>query len=258
MRKLVLSIATVAGFAGHAFAADLPTRKEPPPFLEPSSVFSWSGFYVGVQGGGEWGRASGLWGDAAQKGLSPYANSPSGGLIGGHAGYNWQIGKMVLGIEGDANAALGVSGATSTVYNSLGLNGNPVGTTLYPIRARQVSNEDIRLRLGYAIDRTLLYLAGGAAFGDVKTTYYTSAPSTPYLTVSTQRVGWTLGGGLEYAFTDSILGRVEYRYTDLGSKSFSISGGGGGNYDNIGFHSSAVLVGLTYKFGATSPVVAAF
>lgn len=258
MHKVVLSIAAIAGFTSTALAADLPSRKEPPAVLEPSPVFSWTGFYIGVQGGGEFAHESGLWGDAAQKGLSPYANSPSGGLIGGHVGYNWQIGKVVLGVEGDANAALGVSGATSTVYNSLGLNGNPVGTTLYPIRAQQFSNEDIRLRLGYAIDRALLYAAGGVAFGDVKTTYYSPAPSTPYLSVSTQRVGWTLGGGLDYAFTDSIVGRVEYRYTDLGSKSFSIPGGGGGNYDNIGFRSSAVLVGLTYKFGATAPVVAAF
>lgn len=253
MRKFLSSVTAVLAFAGSALAADLPSRKEPPALLTPQPVYSWTGFYIGVQGGGEFARESGVWGDTAQKGLSPYANSPSGGLIGGHVGYNWQMDHVVLGVEGDVNAALGVSATTSTVYNSLGLNGNPVGTALYPIRAEQASNEDIRLRLGYALDRVLLYAAGGVAFGDVKTTYYTQAPSTPYLSATTQRVGWTIGGGLEYAITESILGRVEYRYTDLGSESLSVPGGGGGTYDRIGFRSSAALVGLSYKFGVSAP-----
>lgn len=259
MRRLVLSIAAIAGFAGQALGADLPSRKEQPAIPAAPPVFSWTGFYIGVQGGGEFASQSGMWGDAAQKGLSPYVNSPSGGLIGGRVGYNWQVGNVVLGVEGDANAALGVSALTSTVYNSLGLNGNPVGTTRYPIRGEQASNEDIRLRLGYAFDRALLYSAVGVAFGDVKTTYYGSAPpNAPYLSVSTQRVGWTLGGGLEYAFTDAILGQLEYRYTDLGSRWLLVPGSGGGTFDNVGFHSNALLVGLTYKFGWPAPVAAAF
>jgi outer membrane immunogenic protein len=65
-------------------------------------------------------------------------------------------------------------------------------------------------------------------------------------------------GGLEYAFTNNILGRIEYRYTDFGARSFTQISSGGGNYDDPRLHSNAVLVGLSYKFGRHEAVVAAY
>ncbi len=260
MRRLLSSAAVIAAFASPALAADLPSQKAPPVLVEPVPFFLWSGFYVGVESGGQWSRENGLWGDAARKGLSPYANDANGGVIGGYVGYNWQFSNLVVGLEGDANGIFGGSGATNTVYNSLGLNGNPVGVNLYSIDARETWNADIRARFGYAVDRALFYVAGGVAFGDVSMSYAgpLNVSSAPFLTETTQRVGWTIGAGLEYAFTNSIRGRVEYRHTDLGSRSFvEFPSSGGGNTDTIQFYSDTVLIGLTYAFGGPEPVIVA-
>ena len=260
MRKFLVSAGALVLLSAPALGADLPSTKTAP-VAPPPPIFSWDGFYVGVQGGAGWSQESGLWGDALHQGLSPYAiNDAGSGLVGGHVGYNLQFANLVLGLEGDGNAVLGSTSSTLTVYNALGLNGNPVGTNPYGIDAQQTWNADIRGRVGYAIDRALLYVAGGVAFGDVKTSYAgpLNTTSARFLTETTQRVGWTIGGGAEYAFTNNILGRIEYRYTDLGTDSFTQISSGSGNYDNPRFHSSAALVGLSYKFGGREPVIAAY
>ncbi len=256
LRQTILSSVLLVTCVGAGFGADLPSRKETP-VLGAEPQFSWTGLYIGLQGGGDFGRQTGIWGDAKRAGLSPYANNPEGGLIGGYIGYNYQIGRIVFGVEADANEALGVNSSVTTVYNSLGLNGNPVGTTLYRIGGHDIDDENIRLRFGYAVDRALLYAAGGVAFGYVNTSYGL-ATAAPYLSMTTHRTGWTIGGGLEYAFNNSISGRIEYRYIDFGTKSFTHESASAGDYDNVGFNSSAVLVGLTFKFGAPGPAVAAY
>ena len=97
----------------------------------------------------------------------------------------------------------------------------------------------------------MIYAAGGVAFGDVHTNYggpgYAPPGGTPF-SVTTQRLGWTLGVGAEYALTDKIIGSLDYRYTDLGTKSFSNANPLIDTADKVAFHSSAVLVGLAYKF----------
>jgi outer membrane immunogenic protein len=258
MRKFLVVAGALTVLTVPALGADLPSTKAPPVALPPP-IFSWDGFYAGVQGGGGWSHESGLWGDAMRRGLSPYAINAGSGLAGGYVGYNWQFANLVLGLEGDGNGVIGGPRSTTTVYNALGLNGNPVGTNPYGIDAQQTWNADIRGRVGLAIDRTLLYVAGGAAFGDVKTSYAgpLNVTANRFLTETTQRVGWTIGGGVEYAFTNNILGRIEYRYADLGSKSFTQISSGSGNYDDPRWHSSAVLAGVSYKFGSHEPGVAA-
>ena len=89
--KKVLLAALMAGAASSAMAADLPTRKAPPApqvYAAPP-VFSWTGFYVGVNGGWGGGSSGGDFG------------SPTGGLVGGTVGYNYQVGQFVAGLEGD-------------------------------------------------------------------------------------------------------------------------------------------------------------
>jgi outer membrane immunogenic protein len=238
MRELALPFSVLIALnAGAALAADLPTHKSAPAPIVATTAFSWAGLYVGVQAGGDWGSVFGPFGNASQTGFGPYTVDPAGVLLGGYAGYNLQWQSLVLGVEGDFN---GVVGSDTTRHNVLWN-----GTTLYDIGASQPWTGDARLRAGYAIDRLLLYVAGGAAFGEVHT-HYAIAGSPPAVFETTDRVGWTIGGGAEYAFTNSIVGRVEYRYTDLGSRSFT-------NvtenvYDNVRFTSNTVLVGLGYKF----------
>ena len=198
---------------------------------------SWSGFYAGVEAGGDWSGVSGPFGNAVRTGFGPYAITAPGALLGGYAGYNWQWRSLVLGAEGDANGVFG----SQTTDRSVPFAG---GLAFYDIGAKQSWTADARLRAGYTVGRALLFVAGGAAFADVRTTY-ARAGAPPALAVSSDRAGWTIGGGVEYAFTDRLVGRVEYRHADFGRRAFT-------NvplqvYDNVRFTSDQALVGVSYK-----------
>jgi len=217
MRNVLLSTIALAALTGSALAADLPSRKAAPAYVAPVSAFSWTGFYVGIEGGA----------DFLSVNVPGVTNNPTAGLIGGVVGYNYEFpNRFVLGLEGDAG---GVLGAKTTRAG------------LPPFVTDASYFADIRGRVGYAIaDRALLYVAGGVAFGDTKLG-----------TVSQGRVGYTVGAGLDYAFTNNFIGRVEYRYTDLGRQNLAGA--------NLSQTSNAVLVGLLYKFGAPeAPVVAKY
>lgn len=217
------------------FAADLaPQPVEPEaPLAVP---FSWGGFYVGAQAGYQWGQVSGPFQDSARTGAGPYSFNTNGGLIGAYAGFNYQYDALVVGVEGDGNFAFGNKSNQNVVYSD---------ASQWNIRAEEDWTADARLRVGYAFGRFLPYIAGGAAFGNVKTTY-SAVGEAPYLSHTSNRVGWTIGAGLEYAVTDNIIARIEYRYTDLGSKSFNNIAQD--TYDRVKFRSNSVLVGVSYKF----------
>ena len=107
-----------------------------------------------------------------------------------------------------------------------------------------------RLRLGYAFDRWLPYLTGGAAFGDVKATRVglNSAGTNDVM------AGWTVGGGVEYAFLGNWTAKLEYLYVDLGK--FDCSTACGPVVDNVSFQTNVVRAGLNYKF--SGPVFSRF
>jgi outer membrane immunogenic protein len=234
--KLIAAVSIFLASSTAAFAADLaPQPVEPEaPIAVP---FSWAGFYVGAQAGYQWGQVSGPFQDSARTASGPYSFNTNGGMVGGYTGFNYQYDALVVGVEGDGNFAFGNKSHQNVIY--------PDAVGLYDIRAEEEWTADARLRVGYAFGRFLPYIAGGVAFGNVKTTY-SAVGDAPYLSNSSNRVGWTIGAGLEYAITDNIIARIEYRYTDLGSKSFN-------NilqdtYDRVKFHSNSVLVGVSYKF----------
>jgi outer membrane immunogenic protein len=180
----------------------------------------WSGPEIGIQGGGAWGNSSGT-------GTLPYSSDVRGGLGGGHGGYNFQFGQMLLGFEGDAEAA-----------NVLG-----------PDHGRMDFDASARAKLGWAWGHWLPYATGGAAFGNVKATY---SPLGSVLGSSDGvRVGWTVGGGLDYAVDQNWEAGIEYRYTDLGHKTFSA---GAFNDDNE-FNFNAVRFNLTYRFEPLGPLL---
>ena len=121
----------------------------------------WSGPEIGIQGGYAWGTSSGnvnCFPVACAPGV-PYSFGPSGILGGGHAGYNWQFGQVVLGIEGDAEGADVSSNGTGHF-----------GVTPYTFHSSMDFDASVRGKLGYAFDRVLLYGTGGVAFGDVTKT----------------------------------------------------------------------------------------
>jgi len=212
--KKVLLAALMAGVASTAMAADLPSRKAPmapaPVYAPP--IFSWTGFYVGLNGG--WGGSTG--GGAF--------GSPSGGVVGGTVGYNYQIGQFVAGLEGDWDwADLNKNGV-----NVLGPYGNKVDDIV-----------TARARAGVALDRALLYVTAGYGGADVKT-------SLPYIPYSSNdwRSGGAFGAGLEYAFTNNISAKAEYLYMPLSSQTFT----DGVDRAKSDVNLSLVRAGLNYKF----------
>jgi len=241
MRKVLLSTVAVMAMAGSALAADLPSAKAPPPvYVPPAPVFTWTGFYIGVEGGGDFRNFHDNW--------TGYGIYKDAGLVGGVLGYNWQFNQFVLGLEGDAAAVLG--GDRAYTYN---------GTEIYNNTLNSTYAAAIRGRLGFAAwDRALLYVAGGVAFGDVKVGYYAPGYYNA-ASYTTSRTGWTIGAGVDYAFTPNWITRIEYRYVDLGT-------GGYYNYgafvnDGIQVTSNQVMAAVMYKFGgpaAAEPVLAKY
>jgi outer membrane immunogenic protein len=209
MKKFLLA-ALFAGVATSALAADLPTRKAPPaptPAYAPPA-FGWTGFYIGVNGGYGFGAGGKDFGD------------PGGGLVGVTAGYNYQIGQLVLGVESDWDwADLTKSGA------------NLVGS--YSSRVDDLFTA--RARAGYAIDRALLYVTGGYAGAEDK------IGLAGFGSQSDWRSGGVIGAGLEYAFTNNISAKAEYLYEPLADKSFAA-----GTKSDLNL--SFVRAGLNYKF----------
>jgi outer membrane immunogenic protein len=207
--------------ASPAHAADLsvaPMYKAPPaPLAAP--MYNWSGFYLGANGGGDWGRSK--WDSANRFNLS-------GGLVGGTAGYNWQVGHAVFGLEGDVDWT------------------NLHGTTTTTCPAGCSTNNDwlatFRGRAGYAFDRFLPYVTGGLAVGDIRAT-------TPGFSGATQtNAGWTVGGGVEFALTNNWTAKAEYLHVDLGNFNCGFNCGAAAT-NNVSLHSDVVRAGVNYRFG---------
>jgi outer membrane immunogenic protein len=206
-----------------AQAADMPIKapyyKGPPRSVV--SYHNWTGFYVGINGGYGFGTGS--------LDFPATTFSPKGWLFGGTLGYNYQVGSIVWGIEGDY-AWSGVKGTGTCGAFVCELSNPWFGTA--------------RGRLGYAFDRWLPYVTAGGAFGKVRLT--STAPAVPES--SKTQIGWTVGAGLEYAFLGNWSAKLEYLYADLGSFDCSATCGGVAP-NNVSFRESIVRAGLNYKFG---------
>jgi len=147
-------------------------------------------------------------------------------------------GKVVLGIEADWQAS---------DLNGSGIFPNSVGT-LYNIGTNVKDYGSVRGRLGFAFDRWMLFGTAGWAWGSWNTSYGFAGAPGPFVTMNVQSTdGWTAGAGIEYAFTNNFLGRVEYRYTDLGRASFVDIGTNSAELGNR-VTINDVRVGLAYKF----------
>lgn len=261
-----LSIAVIAAAFTIALpqmvsAADLP-RKVPaytPP--APPPVFSWTGFYIGTNAGGHWdddeiayelNPAENVGANAtALDAVLATALHPNGFIGGGQVGYNWQTGNFVIGLEGDVN---GLTGKVSRFVRGFpGTGTDPEDFATNSTEATFLAT--LRGRLGWAVERTLFYVTGGAAWGTIKTTdTFGSNNGTILQTTSdsTTRAGWTVGGGVEYAFWNNFSIKGEYLYVDLGDFDTHIPAAP--TYVNTDFavhHNyteNIARVGLNYKF----------
>jgi outer membrane immunogenic protein len=224
----------VLGLMSPAVGADLSTLIKAPAVAAP--MYDWSGYYVGVFGG--WGIGNHNLNNALGPG-APFAPftvnyESKGGIGGGEAGYNWQSGSVLVGIEGDVfwsgikgndNFALGSNDATNLRW----------GGTL-------------RARGGITVDRLLLFFTGGWAYGSLVHT--NTDPVFGIDQFTNDRSGLTAGGGIAYALTDNLIGKVEYRYYDFGryARSNPLNGQLPYTVDNT---LSVVTLGLDFKFGGS-------
>jgi len=168
--------------------------------------FSWTGFYIGGELG--WIRTDPQYTTGAVLLGTPFVVSAATGKdglsYGFLAGYNYQMGNVVFGIEGD-------------------FDGWTVGKIRYTaitgdfLTARSKWGGSVRGRLGYAANRVLIYVQGGVAFLSNETSIPTTGIS---IGGDDTRVGWTAGAGIDYAFTNNWFTGVEYRYSQFQTKSF--------------------------------------
>ncbi len=223
MKRLVLAgvgALAIMTTMGAANAADI-SRRQAMPAKAPIYVqaYNWTGFYVGVNGGGGWGHSN--W---SGPGGSVGAN-PSGGVVGGTLGYNYQVGRAVYGLEADLDWSK-IDGSTACGGLSCQTRNDWLGTA--------------RGRIGYAFDRFMPFVTGGAAFGDIKATPAGLGSQT------TNKAGWTVGGGAEFALAGPWTAKVEYLYVDLGKGSCGAALCGAAT--DVSLTSNLGRVGLNYRF----------
>lgn len=222
--KFIFAASAAVLISGSAMAADAIVYNSPAPAAQAVNTFSWEGAYAGVNAGYGFGKMKDDVGGVIK---------PRGFVGGVQAGYNWQFDQVVAGIEADFQGSTMKQAITFDNDNGEVLGGNSAKIQWFGT---------VRGRLGANIaERTMLYGTAGLAYGQVKfeefSRYNTYA-------VSQTRTGYTVGGGVEYAFTDNMTLKTEYLYTDLGKISL-------GNSDNsvkakTNFHT--VRIGVNYKF----------
>jgi outer membrane immunogenic protein len=273
MRRLVIIGAAVAALlATPAAASDLPTKSAAPvPMTTPTAApADWTGFYVGINGGGAWGDSDPSMTTAFNPAqfffpatvalintIGSQHLSPDGGTLGGQIGYNYQTGPLVWGAELDFNylATKDFSNIGTLSPNGTFMNLNQSVKTDWLFTARP--------RLGYAFnDNLLLYVTGGLAMTDLKynAVYADQFGSISAGAVSGTRTGWTIGAGLEYALLRNWSVKLEYLHTDFGTVSTNgvpnatfnvtcVAGTGCANpfVDKADLKTNIVRLGLNYK-----------
>ena len=242
-RRIILASVSVVALTAAASAADMYV---PGPAAGPGGykdayvpVWSWTGFYVGAEGGGNWGNSS-IYDLLLQR---PETNSfgLSGGLFGGTVGYNYQVAPhWVIGIEDDISWT-DKSGSAVDIH---------VATTNNTVTERWL--DTLRGRIGYAWDRLLIYGTGGAAFGSTDLQVCGTAGCFTQSGVS--RTGWAAGGGVEWAFGHHWSAKAEYLHVDFGSADYTGLPSPPVDHRSVSLTDDIARVGINYRFGISDYV----
>jgi outer membrane immunogenic protein len=301
IRRILLASAGALALTGAAFAADLPSRAPPPVFLPPPPM--WTGFYVGINAGGTWSSnnnvntatanldpGNGLGSEtiyniasAALATSSPPLSSNAGFVGGGQIGYNYQFANSwLVGLEADFDGVAGAHSQANQFSTVTPVAPFPITQTLTDRKSLNYLGT-VRGRLGWLITPTwLVYGTGGLAYGSVNASTgivqavlndgVLPSPYGSFGSVSSTRIGWTAGGGVEWMFLPNWSAKLEYLYYDLGSvtygssplANFSTVGGGtlftlGAPVSRVSFKGNVVRAGINYHFNwGAAPVVARY
>lgn len=235
MRRFVVALLAATVFGGVAAnAADMPVKApivSPPPI----KLYNWTGLYVGINGGGVWGRSSFTYVATG----TDVGHKNSGGLIGGTIGYNYQLpSNWVLGVEAD--------------WDWANVKGNaPCPNPAFDCKTKIESIGTLRGRIGYAWNQVLLYGTGGLAWEYVNVETVNLAgvatPTSGTATNGTKKwaTGWTVGAGVEYGFWTNWSVKLEYLYADFGTHRYTVDNSlqvDSRQRENI------VRVGVNYRF----------
>jgi outer membrane immunogenic protein len=257
------------GSLSSAIAADMAVKAPPPPVV---AVYNWTGFYAGVNLGGEWTSSGNGWrvdpnnaadvpgAIAARQTLTNNRINAFDAMGGVQAGYNWQTSNWVFGVEADWDLT-GQNRSTLFQASLVPL----FGTVTDGNNLTQGIGLDwlatVRGRVGFAANTALFYVTGGLAVGRVETfdSSHYAAGVTQTANVSTTRTGWTVGGGIEYAIGQNWSVKGEYLYADLGR--VTTYSGLQPTFALAFFHDHSLTVndfkfGVNYKWGG--PVVAKY
>lgn len=192
-----------------------------------AETFDWSGPYLGIQGGGRWVKIESD--QAFVNGKTGTNDRIRNGTIGAFAGYNWQFGSVVTGLD------------TSFIANS------SKSDERWDEDGRNVWHQEARFmgslngRLGYAIDKFLPYATAGYSYGKFKSELSSAYWNDTVYEDSTSRSGWNIGAGLDVAFTANVIGRAEYKFHDFGHKDLQ------GGFEEI-YRQHTATLGVAYKF----------
>jgi outer membrane immunogenic protein len=240
MRKYLLSASLLLASGATAFAADMgapmPVKAPMAPMM---AAYNWTGFYIGVNGGGGWNTWTGT---AAAAGPGINSFSGSGGLAGATVGGNYQIGNVVLGLEGTYDWA-DIRNTQSAAF------GFGAGTLTLVTKNDYIAT--VAGRIGYAFDRVLIYGKGGAAFTRDRLDANLAGPVPGTATGSFDRTGWLAGAGVEWAFWGNWSVKAEYDYMGFGSlneANFTTTGGLAVAPATVKLNVQTATVGINYKF----------
>ena len=254
MKLALLTSAMALAFASNAVAADMrypaPRRAAPAYSPPPAPYFSWTGFYIGAQGGYAWGESEETYLGGVNPALlrSTHTYDIDGGVAGGVIGYNWALGGFILGIEGEGNWA-NIKGNSAVVTAGF-------GDTL---ETKISSYSTVKGRLGMAFDRTMLYVTGGGAWATVHSRYNPGLTGGCFAGVvchdKDTHSGWVVGAGGEWAFTPNVSFKIEYNYVSLDTSTVQYTPV---TLDRSEWNNdfSVIKAGINFRFGGGGPVYA--
>jgi outer membrane immunogenic protein len=275
-RVLTATLALLAVSAVQAMGADLPAKAPMVPVMAP--VFSWTGVYIGANVGGAFNDshfnldptgcfltgcgAGGVGGNASRTDAARFGNNAAF-TGGGQIGYNWQFSpSWLFGLETDIN----YNGTRSSVNAILPLPFAAGSTFNYTISQKLDWFGTARGRLGWLpADRVMIYGTGGLAYGRVTSStgvFFPTSGDSYAGSIDNVRLGWTAGGGIEWAFAQNWTAKAEYLYVDLGNVQYTdacVTFCIGNTYSStVRTREHIARFGINYLFNAGPPVVAKY